>query len=391
MKIIFKFKFINILVVLLIVFIGLAFPAWAGGPEEGPLEPVELSSETTGDAQLSTPALLQVALDRGDIDQDTYLLYLHYALGDYAQLPAEYHSNVPWDGTPYVLLLQQGLPNMQDSNKRGKIVAQSGTCGDQSGVSQTITDTTSANFYIQYDAATIGGASGLTLADYRTSLDTYGWGAAIDTYGWAAPPVSSNPPPGNRYHVLIAPLGGGVYGYVYNFGEHAGWADPISNPNIPWNESGPYWAKASCMVLRDDFSGFGGTAQSVLDAATAHEFHHSIQFGYGALSVSFDSNFVEGSAAWMEDEISDASNENYQYLWPDFHTCMGQYPSDGLGYWLVFRGLTERYGTTEADGSEQVMQNYWEIVSNPVARTSAGGVMLNALDVALGMVPAGTI
>ena len=63
---------------------------------------------------LSTPQLLQTALDRGDIDKDTYLLYLSYALGDFHQLPAEYHGTVPWYGTQHMLYLQQEAPTIQD-------------------------------------------------------------------------------------------------------------------------------------------------------------------------------------------------------------------------------------------------------------------------------------
>jgi hypothetical protein len=102
---------------------------------------------------------------------------------------------------------------------------------------------------------------------------------------------------------------------------------------------------------------------------------------------------VEGSAVWMEDEVNDASDDNYQYLWPRFDRCMAEYPSgwpgyEEYGFWLTFRSLMERYGTAQAGGSEQVMQNYWEWVSNPATR--ANGAMLDALDAVLGMPPAAT-
>ena len=38
------------------------------------------------------------------------------------------------------------------------------------------------------------------------------------------------------------------------------------------------------MVLNADYSGFPGAQQQALDATTAHEFNHSLQYGYGALN-----------------------------------------------------------------------------------------------------------
>ena len=370
-----KTKVIRTATIVVLLVVSLILPVQAAPLAQGP-----------SPGGMTTPELIQAALERGDIDQDTANLYLAYALGDlddYDKLPPEYHSNVPWDGTPILLHLQQAVNTMDISAQREEIIkALSGSCGSQSGAGQTNTDNTSANFHIQY--GTIGG--GLTLANYRTSLDNT-WTTEVTNFGWAAPPVSSNPPPGNRYHVLIAPLGGGLYGFVSRNGTHTGWADSDGasgnpadgdNPDTAWNET---TARVTCMVLNNDYSG-SGDAQKVLDAATGHEFHHTLQFGYGAIGTASDPdiNFVEGSATWIEDEVNDGSNDNYGFLWPQFAKCMGEYPSGGIqeySFWLTFRGLTERYGTTVAGGSEQVMQNYWEEVSK------GNGSMLTPLNASL--------
>ncbi len=45
---------------------------------------------------------------------------------------------------------------------------------------------------------------------------------------------------------------------------------------------------------------------------------------------------------------------------------MGDFPSNGTdeyGYWLAFRGITERFGTGRAGGGEDVMQAAWEAMS----------------------------
>ena len=70
---------------------------------------------------------------------------------------------------------------------------------------------------IQYGAI----SGGLVITDYVDSLQI-AWTKEITTFGWAAPPVlTSNPPPGNRYHVRIDNLGSSLYGYVSSSGAHA--------------------------------------------------------------------------------------------------------------------------------------------------------------------------
>ena len=106
--------------------------------------------------------------------------------------------------------------------------------------------------------------------------------------------------------------------------------------------------------------------QQALDATTAHEFNHSLQFGYGALNGDNvpDDNFIEGGATWMEDEVFDDANDNYNYLYPEFDDSMGEHDEgDIYAYWLTWRGLTERFGTNGAGLGEQVMQDFWELTS----------------------------
>ena len=137
------------------------------------------------------------------------------------------------------------------------------------------------------------------------------------------------------------------------------------------------------MVLNSNYSGFSSPAQESLDATTAHEFHHSIQFGYGAITGSntADNVFVEGGASWVEDEIFDAANDNYYFLWPVFTACMGDYDSFSdypYPYWVIFRALSEQYGTGIAGGGEQLYQDFWEEVSQ-----SSTSIDLDALNTAL--------
>jgi hypothetical protein len=134
------------------------------------------------------------------------------------------------------------------------------------------------------------------------------------------------------------------------------------NPNTPWNDVD---ADASCMGLNSDYSQFPGTPRRALDATTAHEFAHSIQFGVGGLAGANtpDSVHIEGGATWMEDEAYDYANDNYNYLWPNFADDMGAYGGSPYPYWITFRGLTERFGASKPGRGEDVMQIFWELTS----------------------------
>lgn len=218
------------------------------------------------------------------------------------------------------------------------------SCGGEVGGANSL-DTT--HFHIEY--GTIAG--GLTANDYGVSLET-SWTKEVTTFGWAAPPLSSA-----RYLVVVANLGSGLYGFVTSTGTPPNG----NNPNTTWSDGD---ARFSCMALNRDYSGFPSPPQASLDSTTAHEFNHSIQFGYGALNGMVPGDvFVEGGATWMEDEAFDGANDNYNFLWPNFADGMASFNGSPYPYWIVFRALTERYGTGVAAGGEQVMQDFLELVS----------------------------
>jgi hypothetical protein len=322
-------------------------------------------------ATLATPDLIERAVARGDISRAQADRYLAYAIGAPDKLPARFRSDVPWDATLAALRLTR------TPARRAAVRDALGLAGPGLGrcfiSNAPMPDTLETDhFYIEYNALTLRG--GLTIADYAASLE-HTWATEVTSFGWAAPPVlTSSPPPGNKYHVRIDELSPVIYGFVSNDGTHAGLVG--NNPSTSWNDGD---ADASCMVLNADFDQFPGTAQQALDATTAHEFNHSIQFGYGALSGANtpDDVFVEGGATWMEDEVFDGANDNYNYLWPVFENDMGEYEDSPYPYWITFRGLTERFGTGTSGGGENVMQRFWELTSQNRASN------LQALNLAL--------
>ena len=325
---------------------------------------VSASSGATGEGpRLATPDLLDRAVHRGEVGRARADLYLIYALGGDNRLPVQYRSDVPWDGTLPLLHLRRRVqrmdPGAERTTLRSAIEQQAlASCGGEVGGANSL-DTT--HFHIEY--GTIGG--GLTANAYGASLET-SWTAEVTTFGWAAPPLSSA-----RYLVVVANLGSGLYGFVTSTGTPSGG----NNPNTSWSDGD---ARFSCMALNRDYSGFPSSPQASLDSTTAHEFNHSLQFGYGALNGTVPrDNFVEGGATWMEDEVFDGADDNYNFLWPNFVDGMVTYNASPYPYWIVYRGLTERYGTGAASGGEQVMQDFWELVSkNQANNTTAMNLAL---------------
>lgn len=314
-------------------------------------------------AGASTPELIEQDIASGAIDRATGDLYLAYAFGAPGKLPGRYISNVPWHGTLPLLKLQERLPATRVAFRSEieqilkpvpttALAPGGGTCGSSSA--SLPNGIQSAHFFFEYD--TIG--AGLTATDYVNSLET-SWVTEVSSWGWAAPPVlTSNPPPGNTYHVRADTLSAGLYGFATTSGTHAGVVG--NNPNTPWNEGD---AAATCVVLNKNYTGFPSPPQAALDSTTAHEFNHALQFGYGGLSGANtpDDVFVEGGATWAE-EVFDNANDNYNYLWPRFDDSMGVYNGSPYPYWVTFRGLTERFG--QGVGlDEQVMQDFWEETS----------------------------
>jgi len=69
-----------------------------------------------------------------------------------------------------------------------------------------------------------------------------------------------------------------------------------------------------------------------------------------------DANYIEGSAAWMEDEVYDSVNDNVQYLWPYRSRAWGHTRLHPDWYRSGSSAGTHRaFGTTVAGGAENVI------------------------------------
>lgn len=323
---------------------------------------------------LSTPLLIEQAFARGEISADERTLYLAYALYEPQSLPAQFHSNVGWYGTQYVVEVQTYMQSLsaastdqvqQELGRMNTLAAE--VCDTEDGPDSM----DSTNFHFNYDDTTIG--AGLAIADYVTSMEAT-FVTEVTNYGWAEPPLCTVATcgianPWGKYPVQIFALGTSLYGYVTSGsgGLYTGFIG--DNPNTSAVETA---ALASCMVLNDNFDPlvFTEGAQSALDATTAHEFVHAIQNGYGDPIPHEDSMWRESSASYMEDEVFDSSNSAYSYLWPVVSNSLGEWPSGGppggisqYSNFLFFRHVAEHNGGTNVvGGGEDIMQRFFENV-----------------------------
>ncbi len=220
-----------------------------------------------------------------------------------------------------------------------------------------------AHFYIEYRPSSL---RNIKIGGYTSALETT-WRTEVGKFGWAAPPKDPRlKVSGGRYLVRIENLGQQLYGYVTSTHKVG------DNPHTPWNDRD---ALGSCMVLNQNFGPFPGTPLNAMRATVAHEFNHSLQFGYGALSgpTKVKASWVEGGATWMEDEVFDRSNDNYNYLWPDVRKPMPLFdPSFPYPYWVVFRAMTEPLGGSgRALGGQRVFRAFWEQLSKNASTNTA--------------------
>ncbi len=217
----------------------------------------------------------------------------------------------------------------------------------------------SANFCVHYRKAPLSESA--TAAQVQTTLNTLEHVRTFETQtlGYRAPvsdapavPTTDNP--NGKFDVFLGDIyQEGLYGYC---------APDGAEPNT---EDGR--APAFC-VLDNDYkqSQYGIPPINSLRVTAAHEFFHALQFAY---DVDEDIWFMEGSATWVEDEVYDSINDNYQFL---FDSPI-RYPRRSADYSVDFA----RYGSfvffkyvAERLGSRNVIRQFWDYADAPKHRFS---------------------
>lgn len=113
--------------------------------------------------------------------------------------------------------------------------------------------------------------------------------------GWHVPPSDGGAGGGYGLIDCYVEALSGVYGYAQ--AESPG-------PNFPWDYTAYF-------VIDNDYAGFGYADRTdPMKVTVAHEYHHVVQMGIHA-GVSW---WMENTSTFMEDEVYDEIDDNYQYL-----------------------------------------------------------------------------
>jgi hypothetical protein len=171
----------------------------------------------------------------------------------------------------------------------------------------------------------------------RTTLSVFQqvWATEVVAMGYRAPKTDSLSPENRgdcRLDVYLADVGDTVYGYCAS-----------DDPDVQRSSASAY------CVVDDDFARaqFPGPTNGLaaLQVTAAHEFFHAVQFSY---DYHEDTWLMEGTAAWIEDEVFDDVNDNRQFLNAS-PLSRSTIPLDlsfapyHYGAWIFWRYLSERF------------------------------------------------
>lgn len=187
------------------------------------------------------------------------------------------------------------------------------------------------------------------------------WQRIVAQGGYRAP-LPDRTGPDDRFDVYLSDVGGdGLYGYCQ--GEQPAAGAATSSTTL-----------AAFCELDDDYASSqfpDQTPLTNLQVTAAHEFYHAVQYAYDAWE---DVWLLEGTAAWVEDEVYDNVDDNRQYL-KDSPLSAPSSPLDrtdaGLsvyGSWIWWRYLAERYPGEAGTGMPVVLRRILERASG-----SSGG------------------
>lgn len=166
----------------------------------------------------------------------------------------------------------------------------------------------------------------LTLQTAHASL------ARMVELGWPLPPSDRGAGGTAQFDVYLEDVGQqGLYGYCAP--EHL----------VPGERN----VASSYCVLDNDFTEFPLPPAPSMRVTAAHELFHAVQFG---LDAREDGWFLEATATWMEEQVTDDVDDNRQYLrhgqLGDPRTPLDTFDSGlgSYGNWIFFQRLAQRFG-----------------------------------------------
>ncbi|NQV37678.1 MAG: T9SS type A sorting domain-containing protein, partial [Candidatus Marinimicrobia bacterium] len=169
----------------------------------------------------------------------------------------------------------------------------------------------------------------------------------------------------DHYDIYITNPGSGVYGFVQGDWEIGD--NPNSTNVIETN------AWSSYMVIRNNYEGFPNNEINNLRVTVAHEFFHSIQFGYDAWEEDW---LMEATSVWMEESVYDDINDCYQYMISWFESPHKSLDSQAGNRWygsyIFFEYIDEHLG-----GNETIRRIWDNSINNNDSRDIIDNALIN--------------
>jgi hypothetical protein len=197
------------------------------------------------------------------------------------------------------------------------------------------------------------------------------WATEIGEFGYRAPRPDRGPQAGQGPNP-------GLDIYLVDVGDEGFYGYCTTDPREGGSQR--LRAHAYC-VLDDDFAPRqfdpGVVGLPALRITSAHELFHAIQFAYE--DSQRDKWLKEGTAAWIEDEVFNGVNSNYDYL-PDSPLHQPEIPLDfrsddqsyEYGAWIFWRFLSEYFGP-------RIIKRVWEVTAPTANRDPSAQEALNAV------------
>lgn len=346
----------------------------------GSLFPAALSASASSDDPRSRrgPDDLRLALENGSLTRAEYALERVSSLFDLASVRSRFGTvrrADPHAATPLLRDLALRMHDLSGSDKkRAQRILARPTHGDADPQEHGYDPSSTTDFECRTKTKTATGRSlelcfhwvseagdpdapDLTDSDTNDipdSVDTViaayddVWTVEVNDLGYRMPLRDwSGSDAGAGLDIYFADIGNdGIYGYC-----------TVDNPKKHSRRQHSY------CVLDDDFaqSEFtpGVYGIDAMKVTAAHEMFHSIQFAYDWRERKF---FMEGTAVWVEDEVFDSINANYDYL-HDSSLHQPEVPLDAgderldenfeYGSWLFWRFLSERH-------DDDLLKELWE-------------------------------
>jgi hypothetical protein len=248
---------------------------------------------------------IEAAYDAGGISFEQAITLKVLAVRKPQELPDAYRSTLAVDGKCAAMVMVEAARSMDKLSPAGQ--ASLAEALARPNLSSSF-NSPGGHFVIHY--ATVGGnavpagdTNSNSVPDYVERVADYcdsSWRQMVDQYGYFPPPSDGG-------------IGGGAGLYdIYCLDiPYYGYTAPEAPGPQAWNDYTSY------IAVHNNFFGFppntdpDGPQLGAAKVTVAHELFHAVQFAY---DVDESAWWMEHSSTWMEDQVYDTVNDNWNYL-----------------------------------------------------------------------------